>query len=340
MGQSKLQYTVCQTTFWIVVFVFNVGLPKCASAQDTRPEFREGYVTVDRGLKLYYRIYGTAKDDEGDSTTPLVFLHGGPGANFMGCGPDLVPLSNSHRFIVYDQRGGGRSDPDPQAATQTIETHVNDLERLRSHLNLKQMILVGHSFGATLAAYYAIKYPQHIDRLLLIAPMEPSRELLDKRINGEQVLSARVAEKFAELEKLPPQDRARARMDIIQSNYYFDPSKMKNRKGHYCDIPRDYFADKRVIGDAVFKSLGSYDLIPDLANFKMPVLIVEGAQSPLPLDGERAWAKALPNSRLWLIDKVGHGYPFVEAPSVFFPGVKRFLDGGWPEGTAKSNSDR
>ncbi|MHC4991871.1 MAG: alpha/beta fold hydrolase, partial [Planctomycetota bacterium] len=109
---------------------------------------REGYVPVDDGLRLHYRIYG-----EGGET--LVLLHGGPGANFMGVGPDLLPLAEDHTLVMYDQRGGGHSDPDPEASSSTAATHVRDLATVRRHLGLERMTLIGHSWGCVLATLYA-----------------------------------------------------------------------------------------------------------------------------------------------------------------------------------------
>ena len=132
-----------------------------------------------------------------------------------------------------------------------------------------------------------------------------------------------------------PQAMRRAQMAMWQSVYYYDLAKMATKRGDYSDAPLDIHESYQVIGTAVLQDLGDYDLRPALAEMSMHALIVEGAQSPLPLEGESAWARALPNSRLWLIDEVGHAYPFVEQPDVFFQGVDRFIRGGWPIGAQR-----
>jgi pimeloyl-ACP methyl ester carboxylesterase len=184
-----------------------------------------------------------------------------------------------------------------------------------------------------LAARYAEQYPEHVERLLLIGPMEPTRELLDVRLRVQEELRETVAEELAALEDRDdlvddPLAMCRARWALLQSLYYYDPAKMAIKRGDYCDAPLDFLLDGyEVIGTAVMQDLGDYDLRPALAAMHMPVLVVEGAQSRLPMEGEWAWARALPDSRLWLIDDVGHAYPFVEQPDVFFPGVDRFMRG-------------
>jgi proline iminopeptidase len=128
-----------RTSLIALLTVFATGCT-AYKVYDTPPS-RAGYISVDDSLRLYYRVYG----DGGD---PLVLLHGGPGANFMGVGPDLLPLSEQHTLIMYDQRGGGRSDPDPNAASQTANTHVRDLETVRQFFDLERMTLIGHSGDA------------------------------------------------------------------------------------------------------------------------------------------------------------------------------------------------
>jgi len=299
-------------------------------ASDPSATFRDGFVDVDSGLRLYYRTYGS-----GGRT--LVLLHGGPGANFMGIGPDLLPLAAHDTLVMYDQRGGGRSDPDPAAAEQTFEDHVADLEAVRRHLGAERVTLVGHSWGCILGALYAHRFPEHVERLVLIAPMEPSLGLLARRMQTQKKFDEEAQTRLRELAERgdlgdDPRERCRARFEVIQAHYYHDPAKMADRRGDYCDAPPDASDRMAVITRAVGTSLGLYNLTPQLAELTMPALVVDGARSALPLDGDYAWARALPDARLWLIDDAGHAYPFVENPAVFFPGIQRFLEGEWPAG--------
>ena len=58
-----------------------------SSAQPGQPApTKEGFVTGADGVRLFYRTVGTRGDT-------LLFLHGGPGENFQGVGPDLEPRS-------------------------------------------------------------------------------------------------------------------------------------------------------------------------------------------------------------------------------------------------------
>lgn len=62
-----------------------------------------------------------------------------------------------------------------------------------------------------------------------------------------------------------------------------------------------------------------------------PALVIHGGEDLTPIESSREWVKALPLARLLTIQVAGH-IPHLEAPEVFFPAVREFLDGEWPEG--------
>lgn len=97
---------------------------------------------------------------------PVLFIHGGPGA---GCSkydrrffdPD------AYRIILYDQRGSGRSTPHADLRNNTTSHLLEDIEAIREFLGIKQWLLFGGSWGATLALLYAEAQPQRVLGLIL-----------------------------------------------------------------------------------------------------------------------------------------------------------------------------
>lgn len=79
-------------------------------------------------------------------------------------------------------------------------------------------------------------------------------------------------------------------------------------------------------------ALGDWDYRPALRRIRVPALVVEGAQTPVPLDQVRVSAESLVNGRLLLVEGAGHGYSYIEQPEVFFPAIEEFLDCRWPRG--------
>jgi proline iminopeptidase len=106
-----------------------------------------------------------------DGVCALV-LHGGPGS---GLSPLLQRFFDPARFriIGIDQRGAGRSQPRGSTAHNTTAELLEDLRRVREHLGIARWIVVGGSWGATLALAHALDEPEAVAALLLRAVFVP-----------------------------------------------------------------------------------------------------------------------------------------------------------------------
>jgi haloalkane dehalogenase len=113
------------------------------------------------GLRYHYL-------DEGDGR-PVVMVHGNPTWSFYY--RRLVEaLSPSHRVIVPDHIGCGLSDkPDDARYQYTLESRVDDLERLLNQLGIKRDVtLVVHDWGGMIGLTYAARHPERIARLVVL----------------------------------------------------------------------------------------------------------------------------------------------------------------------------
>lgn len=97
---------------------------------------------------------------------PVIFLHGGP---CSGTKPDHRRFFDPLRYhiILMDQRGCGLSTPFGELEHNTTQDLIADMERIRHRLNIKQWIVFGGSWGATLGLLYAQQYPTHVSGLIL-----------------------------------------------------------------------------------------------------------------------------------------------------------------------------
>jgi len=99
---------------------------------------------------------------------PAVYLHGGPGS---GCQPDHRRLFDPERFhaVLFDQRGAGRSRPKGRREDNTLPHLIADMEMIRAQFGLKRWMIVGGSWGATLALAYAQAHPRRVSAIVLRA---------------------------------------------------------------------------------------------------------------------------------------------------------------------------
>lgn len=97
---------------------------------------------------------------------PIVFVHGGPGG---GVDPTMRRFFNPAvwRVILFDQRGCGKSLPFSELKDNTTWDLVDDMEKLREELEIKDWTVFGGSWGSTLALTYAITHAEKVKGLIL-----------------------------------------------------------------------------------------------------------------------------------------------------------------------------
>lgn len=97
---------------------------------------------------------------------PVLFIHGGPGS---GCNENSRRLCDPrfYRIILFDQRGSGRSTPHAELQNNTTAALIADIEVIREKLNIERWVLLGGSWGSTLALVYAQAYPERVLSMIL-----------------------------------------------------------------------------------------------------------------------------------------------------------------------------
>jgi len=122
--------------------------------------YRTGMLDTGDGHSIYWELCGNPQGK------PAVFLHGGPGS---GCSPDHRRLFDPARYnvLLFDQRGCGRSTPHASLENNTTWHLVADIERLRALLGVERWLVLGGSWGSTLALAYAQTHPERVSALVL-----------------------------------------------------------------------------------------------------------------------------------------------------------------------------
>jgi proline iminopeptidase len=260
----------------------------------------------------------------------------------------LEPLTARFRFHYYDQRGCGQStrpfDRFPKASfyrnMRTLEgtlglgAQIADIERIRRLLGEERLILVGHSFGAFTAALYAAEFPERVAGLVLIAPADL---LVMPPANGGLFEDVK--------QKLPAATRPEYEVflaDYLDFGRLFERSDAETAElnGQFA---RFYVQAAQARGFAVsaeegaewggfmvqaqYLSMGRrHDYRAALRAVTAPVLLIHGANDLQTEAVSRAYAEALPQARVAVVEGAGH-MPFQEQPERFAAVVTPFLDG-------------
>jgi len=268
------------------------------------------------GVRLFTRQVGAG---------PLtVILHGGPGASHDYLLPQYDLLARSRSLLYYDQRGGGQS-PVSRDTTVGWREHVADLEGVRDHLGLERLVLCGYSWGGLLAVLYFLEHPGRVERLALVSPAAVTaayrkqfEDEFARRMQAPEIQREREALRVSGLRERDPSAYQRRAFELSVAGYFRDFHDAKNLTA---------FRVTARTQEAVWKSLGDYDLRPQLRNTISrvplpPSLLVHGTFDPLPIAGSRELAELLPATFVEL--PVGH-CPHVEATEDFVRTLDAFL---------------
>ncbi len=126
-----------------------------------KKSFATHHIKLDN-YNIYLEEYGNS------SGIPVIFLHGGPGS---GCneGQKVIFDYKKYRVVFLDQRGAGKSTPKGGIKNNTTSKLIDDIELVRKYLKIESWIVVGGSWGATLAIAYAQAHTTKVKAMILRA---------------------------------------------------------------------------------------------------------------------------------------------------------------------------
>jgi proline iminopeptidase len=295
---------------------FLLVLSGCETTSTITPG--EGFVTVPGG-RVWYEVVG---DGAG---TPLVVLHGGPGAPsyYMS---SLAQLGTDRPVVFYDQLGAGRSDMPSDTTLWRIERFMAELDSVRTQLGLGEVHLLGHSWGTMLATDYVLAGATGVRSLVLASP----------------ALSATLWERDADvLIATLPDSIQEAIRTHEEAGTYEDPAyqaAMMDFYGRYVTLAWGPEVDSTFAhfgtevygymwGPSEFSPTGtlrSYDRTDRLDELKLPVLYTAGEFDEALPSTVRHYQELTPGAELAIIPGSAH-LTTIDAPEAFADTVARFL---------------
>jgi len=275
--------------------------------------------TTEDGLRLSYERMGTG---------PVLVVHpGGPGFSTTYLG-DLAGLGDRHTLVMLSPRGTGASDRPADPAAYRLDDYVSDLDALREHLGLEQMLLLGYSHGGVVAQAYASANPQRVSRLVLAVTLPrfgPEQEAATKagreKRSDEDWYPDAIA---ASMEELGSATDDQVRDNAMRGMpFYF--SRFGPAEAAYVDT----FRADPINGDAqrVFGSeLPNLDLRGRDAQITAPTLVITGEDDFIcgPVCAGEISA-AIPGAREVIVPHAGHMVVF-EQRRVFHDEIAAFLE--------------
>lgn len=180
--------------FVSLVVIFPLILVSCQKEQDINSPGNLVPKTVIENTSLSsIAVNGTKLHAEsfGNPNHPMViFLHGGPGNDYRN-GLNVKQLAdNGYYTVFYDQRGSGLSQRHDQS-TYSIQLYLDDLTAVIDYYRKspnQKIFLIGHSWGAILAAAYLNSYPNRISGAVFAEPGGFNNSLLEEYAESSRKL--------------------------------------------------------------------------------------------------------------------------------------------------------
>lgn len=266
------------------------------------------FVSVD-GMEVHYR-------DEGADSIPIVLVHG-TGSSLHTFNDWAVQLKTSHRVIRMDLPGYGLTGPFPEGS-YSIDSYVNFVNHFLTTLGIEKCVLAGNSLGGRIAWSYAVKYPEMVDKLILI----------DASGYSSEAKSVPIAFKIAQIPLIKNIFKFITPRDVVKSsveNVYADKTKVTDEL-----VDRYFELTLREGNRQAF--IDRFDIKPDttahlaIKSIQQRTLVLWGEQDYLiPVEKAYQFHNDLPNDTLVIMGDVGH-VPMEESPNQSLDVVISFLN--------------
>jgi pimeloyl-ACP methyl ester carboxylesterase len=254
---------------------------------------------------------GPVSGSVGGDGDDVLLIHGGPGlSDYMDVVDDET---RGWRTIRYQQRGIA---PSTVEGPFDVARHVADARAVLDELNVERTVVLGHSWGGHLALQLALAHPERVSSVVVVdalgstgtggAPAlgeELRRRLPDTAVARVQELDVRLGQPGA------GDADALESLALLWSGYFADPATAP-------PLP----LDMRL---SLACSMGTFasvmEEIPDgrfarrLRQLAVPVVVLIGEKSPLPLDVGEETAALIPHAELTVVPGAGH-LPWYEQP--------------------------
>jgi len=258
-------------------------------------------VIVKDGTSIHFK-------DWGGTGSPIVFSHGWPLNADAWDAQMLFLASHGHRVIAHDRRGHGRSSQ-PWAGND-LDTYADDLAEVIDALDLKNVMLVGHSTGGGEVVRYIGRHGEkRLAKLVLISAIPPLR-LKTAANPGGAPLSA-----FDELRTTVLSDRSQFLKDLSGPFYGYNRPGAKTSQGARDALWAMGMQASIVATYEGIRAQSETDFTEDLKAIKVPTLIVHGGDDQLvPIDDSAILSsKIIRNARLKVYPGAPHGLTLTHA---------------------------
>jgi proline iminopeptidase len=291
------------------------------------------------GQALYTKTFGNPKDKA------LLFLHGGPGYNAINFEYSTADILSKQGFyvIVYDRRGEGRSVD--TSAKYTFQQSFEDIQVILNKLKVKNVTLLGHSFGGVIASLFTEKYPKLINKLILIGAPIIIQETFNTIITSSKVIYESKGDKnnLGYLDILDKMDKKSLEYSsycfghAMQNGFYLPKKMTEEAKNIYTHLKMDtvvkkyasqmsYESSKGFWLNEKYTSINLTNSINNILKMEVPVYGIYGKDDGLYSLNQIEYLEMLITTKnLKYIDNCSHN-AFIDQQNQFIEAIIKWMN--------------
>ena len=291
-------------------------------------KFESKFYEID-GYKINVEVLG-----EGD---PIFFLPGGPGNSHDYMQGNFGQYYKTNTVVFFDFLGRGKSDDAKDVSEYSVENDVALIEKLRQVLGYTKISLVGHSYGTVPAQAYAIKYPEQVDKMVLINGFHSGAMWQANCDSYNHYAKTHFPEKWKQVDSLRALGYVSSQepLKTVYGNFptkyiYYHNTNLKQNapKENYRGWANDVYVE--IIGrDGDFDVSGSMinqDYRQQLKDVKAKTLIIAGRYDGVSTPEFAVQYKTfMPQAQFVMFEQSAHN-PYLEEPEKFYGLFESFFN--------------
>lgn len=256
--------------------------------------------------KTFYILH---KSKRKNKKTPIIFLHGGPGGTHQYFLP-LKSLAKDRDLYMYDQIGGGDSSA-INPTKWTIDTFVQELSILVKAWKLDRFILMGASWGTTLALEYVLATKdERVEKIIFQSPLFSTKDWELDAVKLIKAMPKETQKVINYCHEIDATDSKVYQEAIIQ---YYMRHVLRNekllRKPTRKPNPNGNEVYAHMWGPSEFKATGTlkkYERASQLRKLQMPVLFICGQYDEATPATTKKYHKMVNGSEFKVVKKASH----------------------------------
>jgi proline-specific peptidase len=261
--------------------------------------------------------------------TPVLILHGGPGAASDYMQPLAERLADHRPVVVYDQLGCGRSDQPDDTSLWTVDRSVAEVDQVRAALGLERCHLLGQSWGGWLGIEYMARGTRGVERLVLASTsasipefMAGARGLIEELPEPHRTVLIELGAK----EQYDHPDYVAA-VDVFYHRHLCRSDPWPDallRSSAQMDGNQVYLTMNGPTEFDVIGRLREWDRTADLGRIDVPTLVTCGRYDEITPSCSETITRGIPDARMHVFERSAH-CAHLEEPDDYARIVEAFL---------------